>query len=72
MSHVEPERGGRQLEGEQIPAVLPWSAQDEFAARAMQALLGLGTAGEDADFEIVAQIAYDMADAMMAQREKRP
>ena len=49
-----------------------WSLKDEFAARAMQALLGLATAGTEADFEMVAQIAYDMADAMMAQREKRP
>jgi hypothetical protein len=51
---------------------LALSARDEFAARAMQALLGLATAGTEADFEMVAQIAYDMADAMMAQREKRP
>jgi hypothetical protein len=72
MDHVEPERGGRQLEGTPIPAVLPWSQADEFAARAMQALLGLATAGTEADFEMVARIAYDMADAMMAQREKRP
>jgi hypothetical protein len=46
--------------------------RDEFAKAAMQALLGLATAGTEADFEMVAQIAYDMADAMMAQREKRP
>jgi hypothetical protein len=46
--------------------------RDEFAKAAMQALLGLATAATEADFEMVAQIAYDMADAMMAQREKRP
>ena len=55
---------------EDQPGVM--NLRDEFAKAAMQALLGLATAGTEADFEMVAQIAYDMADAMMAQREKRP
>lgn len=41
--------------------------RDEFAARAMQGLLAYGWKTE----ENVAPKAYAMADAMMAEREKR-
>jgi hypothetical protein len=48
------------------------SLRDEFAMRAMQALL----IHWDSEIEVstagVAQMAYDMAEAMMEQREKRP
>ena len=47
------------------------SIRDEFAKAAMQAMLAQGDY-DTADFEIIAQIAYDMAEAMMEQREKRP
>jgi hypothetical protein len=55
---------------EDQPSVM--NMRDEFAKAAMQALLGLATAATEADFDMVAQIAYDMADAMMQQRDKRP
>jgi hypothetical protein len=46
--------------------------RDEFAKAAMQGFLSLATSDTEADWDTVARMAYDMADAMMQQREKRP
>jgi hypothetical protein len=48
------------------------SIRDEFAKAAMQGFLGFVGPNTEADFDTIAQMAYDMADAMMEQREKRP
>jgi CHC2 zinc finger len=58
-----------------MPKMPPWHARDEFAARAMQGMMSFG--GPDCKFEaevsydVVATMAYDMADAMMEERAKR-
>lgn len=50
-----------------------WSVRDEFAARAMQGILTfVGTDAEMDSIDTLAQVAYDIAEAMMRQREKRP
>lgn len=46
--------------------------RDEFAKAAMQGFLALVGPDTEADFDTIAQMAYDMADAMMQQRNKRP
>ena len=46
--------------------------RDEFAKAAMQGFLAFVGPDTEADFDTLAQMAYDMADAMMEQREKRP
>jgi hypothetical protein len=48
------------------------STRDEFAKAAMQGFLAFVGPDTDADFDTIAQMAYDLADAMMEQREKRP
>jgi hypothetical protein len=46
--------------------------RDEFAKAAMQGFLAFVGPDTEADFATLAQMAFDMADAMMEQREKRP
>jgi hypothetical protein len=48
------------------------NTRDEFAKAAMQGFLAFVGPDTEADFDTLAQMAYDMADAMMEQREKRP
>lgn len=45
--------------------------RDYFAAKAMQgALAGCATRGEVVDYKELAGLSYDIADAMIAEREK--
>jgi hypothetical protein len=46
--------------------------RDYFAKAAMQAFLTFIGPDTEAGFDTIAQMAYDMAEAMMEQREKRP
>jgi hypothetical protein len=55
---------------EDQPGVM--NIRDEFAKAAMQGFLAFVGPDTEADFSTIAQMAYDMADAMMQQREKRP
>jgi len=56
---------------EDQPAVM--NIRDEFAKAAMQGILAFaGTDAEADSIETLAQVAYDIAEAMMKQREKRP
>lgn len=48
------------------------STRDEFAKAAMQGFLAFVGPDTEADFDTLAQMAFDMADAMMEQRNKRP
>jgi hypothetical protein len=48
------------------------SVRDEFAKAAMQGFLAFVGPDTEADFDTIAQMAYDLADAMMEQRDKRP
>jgi hypothetical protein len=48
------------------------SVRDEFAKAAMQGFLAVAGPNTEADYDTIARMAYDMADAMMEQREKRP
>jgi hypothetical protein len=48
------------------------SARDVFAAAAMEGMLSFVGPDVEVGFDTIAQIAYDMAEAMMEQREKRP
>jgi hypothetical protein len=48
------------------------STRDEFAKAAMQGFLAFVGPNTEADYDSIAQMAYDMADAMMEQRDKRP
>jgi hypothetical protein len=46
--------------------------RDYFAKAAMEGFLAFIGPDTTADFDTIAQMAYDMADAMMEQRAKRP
>ena len=48
------------------------STRDEFAKAAMQGFLAVVGPNTEADFDTIAQMAYDMAEAMMAERDKWP
>jgi len=61
-----------------FPGADPWeevdagmSLRDYFAAKAMQgALSGCAARGEVVDYKDLAGFSYDIADAMIAEREK--
>ena len=58
---------------EDQPSVM--NIRDEFAKAAMQAILTAQwpeMVPREGAFDDIARIAYDMAEAMMEQREKRP
>ena len=44
------------------------SLRDHFAGLAMQGVLAMD---DDIDFKYISSVAYNMADAMLAEREKR-
>lgn len=54
--------------GEWLDAMIRTSLRDEFAAKAMQELLGLTF--PHADSKVTAAKAYEYADAMLAERAK--
>lgn len=46
--------------------------RDYFAAKAMQGMCANGDADNYEDFEDMAGVAYQMADAMLTERQKHP
>jgi len=55
------------------PAFYGMTLRDYFAAKAMQgALSGCATRGEAVSYREVAELSYNVADAMIAEREKNP